>query len=132
MISFALLTGLSLMSPAASAPLTPSLHLPPQEETPAPRAESPLERYERLVSEANAANAAWARDLKALRDAEKAGGPPVPASAWTSPLIPSDPLVWRKDLDAGTKKKLADFLFSYGNSGNAQKDAPQKAVLTEQ
>ena len=37
---------------------------------------------------------------------------------WTSPLIPSDPLVWRKDLDAGTKKKIADWLFAYGN-GNA-------------
>lgn len=88
MISFALLTGLSLMSPAAGAPLSPSLHPRPQEASPARRAESPLERYERLVSEAKAANAAWARDLKALRDAEKAGGPPVPASAWTSPLIP--------------------------------------------
>ena len=71
-------------APAEAAPAEET----PQEETPAPRAESPLERYERLVSEANAANAAWARDLKALRDAEKAGGPPVPASAWTSPLIP--------------------------------------------
>ena len=30
---------------------------------------------------------------------------------WTSPLIPSDPLVWRKDLDAGLKKKIADFIF---------------------
>jgi phosphonate transport system substrate-binding protein len=27
---------------------------------------------------------------------------------WTSPLIPSDPLVWRKDLDAGLKKKIGD------------------------
>ena len=33
---------------------------------------------------------------------------------WTSPLIPSDPLVWRKDLDAGLKKKMADWLFAYG------------------
>lgn len=42
---------------------------------------------------------------------------------WTSPLIPSDPLVWRKDLDAGTKKKIADFLFTYGKAAN------EKAVL---
>ncbi len=48
---------------------------------------------------------------------------------WTSPLIPSDPLVWRKDLDAGTKKKIADWLFAYGSSGNAQKVASEKAVL---
>jgi phosphonate transport system substrate-binding protein len=39
---------------------------------------------------------------------------------WTSPLIPSDPLVWRKDLDAATKKKLTDFLTSYGQSGDAR------------
>jgi len=48
---------------------------------------------------------------------------------WTSPLIASDPLVWRKDLDAGTKKKLADFIFGYGNSGNAEADAKAKEVL---
>ena len=48
---------------------------------------------------------------------------------WTSPLIPSDPLVWRKDLDAGLKKKISDFIFSYGKSGNAEADAKAKAVL---
>jgi phosphonate transport system substrate-binding protein len=35
---------------------------------------------------------------------------------WTSPLIPSDPLVWRKDLDAGLKKKIGDWLFAYGKT----------------
>src|SRR5262245_22757729 len=35
---------------------------------------------------------------------------------WTSPLIPSDPLVWRKDLDEGLKKKIADWLFGYGKT----------------
>lgn len=35
-------------------------------------------------------------------------------TVWQSPLIPSDPLVWRKDLDDETKKILVDFLFSYG------------------
>jgi len=35
---------------------------------------------------------------------------------WTSPLIPSDPLVWRKDLDEALKKKIADFIFSYATS----------------
>ncbi len=44
---------------------------------------------------------------------------------WTSPLIPSDPLVWRKDLDAGVKKKLKDFLLAYGT-----KDEEEKKVLT--
>jgi len=40
---------------------------------------------------------------------------------WTSPLIPSDPLVWRKDLDAGLKQKIADFIFSYGTADEAEK-----------
>ncbi len=42
---------------------------------------------------------------------------------WKSPLIPNDPLVWRKDLDAGIKAKLKGFLLAYGKS-----DA-DKAVL---
>lgn len=46
---------------------------------------------------------------------------------WTSPLIPGDPLVWRKDLPLETKKKLVDFFLSYGKEGP---DAPrQKAIL---
>jgi len=36
---------------------------------------------------------------------------------WTSPMIPADPLVWRKDLDAETKKKVRDFLIAYGQQG---------------
>ena len=42
---------------------------------------------------------------------------------WRSPLIPSDPLVWRKDLDAGTKKQIREFLIGYG------RDEREKAVL---
>lgn len=48
---------------------------------------------------------------------------------WTSPLIPSDPLVWRKDLDAATKEKFSGWLFSYGKTGNADADAKAKAIL---
>ena len=40
---------------------------------------------------------------------------------WTSPLIPSDPLAWRKDLDAATKKKIADWMFSYGKTDAEKK-----------
>jgi phosphonate transport system substrate-binding protein len=43
---------------------------------------------------------------------------------WTSPLIPSDPLVWRKDLDPAVKAKIKDFLLSYGKT-----DEHEKAVL---
>jgi phosphonate transport system substrate-binding protein len=35
---------------------------------------------------------------------------------WTSPLIPSDPLVWRKDLNDGLKKKIGGWLFGYGKT----------------
>ncbi|QHE90852.1 phosphonate ABC transporter substrate-binding protein [Pandoraea fibrosis] len=42
---------------------------------------------------------------------------------WKSPLIPSDPLLWRKDLPDATKKKIRDFFLAYG------KDAHEKEVL---
>lgn len=43
---------------------------------------------------------------------------------WRSPLIASDPLLWRKDLDSDTKKKLRDFLLAYG-----RQDAREKEVM---
>ncbi|TRZ65832.1 MAG: phosphonate ABC transporter substrate-binding protein [Rhodocyclaceae bacterium] len=42
---------------------------------------------------------------------------------WTSPLIPRDPLVWRKDLPSDLKKKVQDFMVGYG------KDAREKEIL---
>lgn len=42
---------------------------------------------------------------------------------WTSPLIPRDPLVWRKDLPAALKKKLQDFVVGYG------KDEREREIL---
>jgi phosphonate transport system substrate-binding protein len=42
---------------------------------------------------------------------------------WRSPLIPSDPMLWRKDLDGETKKKLRDFVLTYG------KDAREKEIM---
>jgi phosphonate transport system substrate-binding protein len=46
---------------------------------------------------------------------------------WTSPLIASDPLVWRADLSAGMKQKISAFLFAYGQKGpNAE---AEKKVL---
>ena len=42
---------------------------------------------------------------------------------WTSPLIPRDPLVWRKDLPADLKKKILDFTVGYG------KDEREKTIL---
>ena len=42
---------------------------------------------------------------------------------WRSPLIASDPIVWRADLDAGLKKKVGDFFYNYG------RDQREKDVL---
>lgn len=47
---------------------------------------------------------------------------------WKSPLIPSDPLVWRKDLPEETKKKITDFIFSYGVKGENVEQA--RKILT--
>jgi phosphonate transport system substrate-binding protein len=41
---------------------------------------------------------------------------------WTSPLIPLDPLVMRKDLPEATRQKIKDFFFSYGKGGQQEKD----------
>lgn len=38
---------------------------------------------------------------------------------WKSPLIPSDPIVWRKNLPESTKGKVYDFFMKYGKEGNA-------------
>ena len=41
---------------------------------------------------------------------------------WTSPLIPLDPLVIRKDLPEATKTKVRDFFYTYGQGGQQEKD----------
>jgi phosphonate transport system substrate-binding protein len=41
---------------------------------------------------------------------------------WTSPLIPLDPLVMRKDLPEGIKKSVKEFFYTYGNSSQQEKD----------
>src|SRR5918996_1082652 len=35
---------------------------------------------------------------------------------WKSPLIPSDPIVWRKNLSDGDKAKIKEFFMTYGNA----------------
>src|SRR5262249_40284739 len=40
---------------------------------------------------------------------------------WTSPLIPSDPLVWRKELDPALKEKMSNFIFNYGTTDENEK-----------
>jgi len=55
-----------------------------------------------------------------LKQPEKAADLRV---VWRSPLIASDPMLWRKDLDAEVKKKLRDFFLAYG------RDAREKGIL---
>ena len=45
---------------------------------------------------------------------------------WISPLIASDPIVWRKDLPAETKAKVKDFFMTYGTTGVES----EKKILT--
>jgi phosphonate transport system substrate-binding protein len=45
---------------------------------------------------------------------------------WKSPLIPSDPFVWRKDLDPVVKQKVKDFVLNYAKS-----DPAEKAILNK-
>jgi len=49
---------------------------------------------------------------------------------WRSPLIPSDPLVWRKDLDRGIKDKVYTFVMTYGRMGTPEEVANSRKVLT--
>lgn len=47
---------------------------------------------------------------------------------WRSPRIPEDPLVWRRDLDPALRKKIGDFMFTYG-VGDTPEAARQRAIL---
>ncbi|RJG47677.1 phosphonate ABC transporter substrate-binding protein [Motilimonas pumila] len=44
---------------------------------------------------------------------------------WKSPLIPSDPIVWRKNLPAKVKNKVYDFFMEYGSN----QDPKELAIL---
>jgi phosphonate transport system substrate-binding protein len=48
---------------------------------------------------------------------------------WTSPLIPLDPLVWRKDLDPAVKTKLYRFLMNYGHVGTDDEIKVAREIL---
>jgi phosphonate transport system substrate-binding protein len=41
---------------------------------------------------------------------------------WTSPVLPEDPIIWRKDLDPAVKEKVRQFFLTYG-----QGDTPEAA-----
>jgi phosphonate transport system substrate-binding protein len=48
---------------------------------------------------------------------------------WTSPKIPLDPLVWRKNLDPAIKTKLHTFVLSYGRIGPDEQVKAESEVL---
>ncbi len=50
---------------------------------------------------------------------------------WTSPPLPLDPVVWRKDLDPSIKIKLCKFFLGYGRFGTAEENAAARAVLSK-
>lgn len=49
-------------------------------------------------------------------------------TVWTSPRIPEDPLIWRKDLDPALRQKISRFMFGYG-VGTTPEAARQRAIL---
>jgi phosphonate transport system substrate-binding protein len=48
---------------------------------------------------------------------------------WRSPLIPSDPIVWRKDLPEAQKTKIREFFLTYGTDKSTGDIAAEKNVL---
>lgn len=47
---------------------------------------------------------------------------------WKSPLIPGDPILWRKDLEPAVQQKVKQFLLAYGTGAEA---AREKAILNK-
>lgn len=50
---------------------------------------------------------------------------------WRSPLIPSDPMVWRADLSADVKSKILYFFMQYGRFGDEAKIKREREVLKQ-
>lgn len=48
---------------------------------------------------------------------------------WRSPLIPSDPLVWRSDLPADLKAKIHSFFLGYGRLGTPEEVTRAREIL---
>ena len=49
---------------------------------------------------------------------------------WTSPIIPLDPLVWRKDIDPAMKTRIYSFLMSYGRLGSPDEVKTARSILS--
>ena len=49
---------------------------------------------------------------------------------WTSPRLPEDPIIWRKDLDPAVKEKLRQFFLTYGQ-GDSPEAKRQRDLLAK-
>ena len=49
---------------------------------------------------------------------------------WTSPRLPEDPVVWRKDLNPQIKEKLRSFFLSYGSAPGAEGERQRKILAS--
>jgi phosphonate transport system substrate-binding protein len=49
---------------------------------------------------------------------------------WSSPMLPEDPIIWRKDLDPTLKEKLRQFFLTYGQ-GDTPDAARQRGYLAK-
>lgn len=47
---------------------------------------------------------------------------------WTSPTLPEDPIIWRKDLDPVIKEKLRQFFFTYGRGDSPEAQAQREKM----
>jgi len=68
--------------------------------------------------------------LQRERDVErKAKGEPTLGDkvrvVWTSPRLPEDPIVWRKDLDPAVKEKLRQFFLTYAQGDGPEAERPR-------
>lgn len=73
--------------------------------------------------------------LQAERDIERrAKGEPTVADKvrviWSSPRLPEDPIIWRKDLDPAVKEKLRQFFLTYGQ-GDGPEAQRQRDLLAK-
>lgn len=50
---------------------------------------------------------------------------------WRSPLLGSDVITYRKDLDPAIKKKLQDFFLNYGRKGSPEQRKREQAILEQ-
>ncbi|GJL97497.1 MAG: hypothetical protein DHS20C06_13140 [Hyphobacterium sp.] len=50
---------------------------------------------------------------------------------WRSPLIQTDPIMWRTDLSAEARSRIQEFFLTYGWRGDADQRAHEQAVLRE-